>query len=243
MRMGGQTGGMSVTVLGVAGLLGAVLVLLAVGDGDTTIARTFFFDEAAGHWIGRHDWWANGLLHTGGRAVMRAVGLGAIVAWAASFRVARLAPYRGALGCFAACMVIVPLSVGLLKPVTDVDCPWDLQGFGGTRPVIHWFQDRPDGLPRAACFPGAHSSSAFALFSLFFLWHPTRPRLAWTALAATVLIGALFSIAQQARGAHFLSHDVASALIAWLLCHALTRPAFKRSDPAHPVPLSPRSSR
>ena len=37
------------------------------------------------------------------------------------------------------------------------------------------------------------------------------------------LVGALFSLAQQARGAHFLSHDIVSALIAWLICLALSR--------------------
>jgi len=42
-------------------------------------------------------------------------------------------------------------------------------------------------------------------------------------LVSTVLIGALFSLAQQARGAHFLSHDIVSALIAWLICLALSR--------------------
>ena len=36
-------------------------------------------------------------------------------------------------------------------------------------------------------------------------------------------VGALFSLAQQARGAHFLSHDIVSALIAWLICLALSR--------------------
>jgi membrane-associated PAP2 superfamily phosphatase len=154
---------------------------------------------------------------------MRLIGVLAIITWAMSHFRERLTPHRAALGYFAACMVVVPLTVGLLKQVTNVDCPWDLQGFGGSLPVVHWFEARPSGLPHAACFPGAHSSSAFALFALFFLWQGSRPHLAWVALAGTAALGALFSVAQQSRGAHFLSHDVASALIAWLMCYALVR--------------------
>lgn len=219
----GGTRSTSAGVAIVAGLFAAALLWSAMTGSDEALARAVFFDAAQGVWIGRHAWWANEFLHTGGRNAMRLVGVAAIVAWIASHRLPRWAPHRAALGYVATCMVLVPLTVGLLKQVTDVDCPWDLQGFGGSLPVVHWFQDRPDGLPRAACFPGAHSSSAFALFALFFVWVPSRPRLAWAALVGVMVLGALFSLAQQARGAHFLSHDLASALIAWLLCYGLTR--------------------
>lgn len=210
------------------GIITLLLFLLAIFDGDLLIARYFFFDAVTHEWIARHDWWANELLHTGGRALMRLVGVLALSAWALSFRSARLATHRADLGYFAACMVLVPLTVGLLKQITNVDCPWDLQGFGGTMPVIHWFESRPAGLPRAACFPGAHSSSAFALFGLFFVWRASKPTWATIALFGTLLLGGLFSLAQQSRGAHFLSHDIVSGLLAWSICLALHR--LRRRD-------------
>jgi membrane-associated PAP2 superfamily phosphatase len=158
---------------------------------------------------------------------MRLIGVVALVAFAASFRVARLAPWRRALGYFAACMALVPLLVGALKEATNVDCPWDLAGLGGERPYVHLFGDRPDGLPRAACFPGAHSSSAFALLALYFVGLGLgRPGLARAGLALGLGLGALFAFGQQARGAHFLSHDLWSAFIAWTVCLALYRWAF-----------------
>ena len=154
--------------IGIIGFVALLLLLLALFDGDVMIARYFFFDATTNEWIARHDWWANELLHTGGRNLMRLVGVLALVAWAASYRSMRLSAYRADLGYFAACMVLVPLTIGILKQVTNVDCPWDLQEFGGSMPMIHWFESRPADLPHAACFPGAHSSSAFALFGLFF---------------------------------------------------------------------------
>ena len=198
-----------------------MLAALVAFDGDRRIAEALFFSEATQHWIGQGNFWMNGFLHTGGRNLMRLVGVLAIAAWIASFRSARLRPHRRKLGYLALCMALVPLTVGGLKEMTNIDCPWDLQGFGGTRPHVEWFQDRPDGLPRAACFPGAHSSSAFALFALYFLWLGTHPGRARLALSAVALLGTVFSIAQQSRGAHFLSHDLVSAMIAWLICLAL----------------------
>ena len=55
----------------------------------------------------------------------------------------------------------------------------------------------------------------------YFLWRGRRPRAARGALLAAVLIGTLFSIGQQARGAHFVSHDLAGAALVWFVQLAL----------------------
>lgn len=205
----------------------AVLVLLALFDVDRGVASSLFYDPTAGGWLGRDSFWMNEVLHTSGRNLMRLAGLLAMLAWAASHRLPSLQPHRRVLGYFALCMALVPLTVGALKVVTNVDCPWDVAGFGGTRPYIEWFLPRPDNLPHAACFPGAHSSSAFALFALYFIALATDRRRARLALGAVLALGALFSLAQQSRGAHFLSHDLASALISWVMCLGLYLQLFK----------------
>ena len=112
---------------------------------------------------------------------------------------------------FVFAMVLVTATVGLLKVVTNVDCPWDLAGFGGDRPYVTLFGDRPDYLPRAQCFPGAHSSSGFALVCFYFVLRDRSRAAGALGAGRAVLVGAVFSIGQQARGAHFLSHDLASA--------------------------------
>ena len=87
--------------------------------------------------------------------------------------------------------------------------------FGGNRPYVTLFADRPDYLPRAGCFPGAHSSSGFALMTLYFALRDARPRLARAALGVALLVGTAFAIGQEARGAHFLSHDLTSVALSW----------------------------
>ncbi|MEJ0085829.1 MAG: phosphatase PAP2 family protein [Pseudomonadota bacterium] len=190
--------------------------LLELGQFDRPIAHALFYSANRG-WLGAGagDWWAHDLIHDAGRWVVRGAAVLALAAWAMSFKVARLAPWRcEALYVFVGIAASTAL-VGLLKVSTNVDCPWDLTGFGGDRPYVALFSDRPDYLPRAQCFPGAHSSSGFALMSIFFALRDRCRVAARWALALGIGIGVTFSIGQQARGAHFLSHDLASAALVW----------------------------
>lgn len=156
-----------------------------------------------------------------------AVGLGSICVWLASFRSARWREHRCAALFVAAGIGAGTLCVAILKEVTNVDCPWDLLDFGGTRPYVHLFADRPDGLAHTACFPGAHSSSGFALMAFYFVLRERHRGRAWCALALAILVGALFSFGQEARGAHFLSHDLWSAFIVWFIELALYTGVFR----------------
>jgi membrane-associated PAP2 superfamily phosphatase len=116
----------------------------------------------------------------------------------------------------------------LLKTITNVDCPWDLLPFGGKFPYEHLFADRPDGLRHARCFPAAHASSGYSLMALYFLARERSVRLARRGLIVGIAAGLVFGFAQQSRGAHFLSHDLCSAMLAWLVPSALYSFAFRR---------------
>lgn len=193
-------------------LLATALVLTAL-DIDRLLAQAWFFRD--GGWIGvTGDWWARGILHSGGRWVVRVVALVALLVWVLPLRTPAAA-WRREAGVVFRGMVVATLVVGLLKQWTNVDCPWDLAQFGGDRPYLSLFEARPAHLPHAACFPGAHSSSGFALLALFFALRERAPRAARRAALAGWLAGAAFALGQEARGAHFLSHDLASAGIVW----------------------------
>jgi membrane-associated PAP2 superfamily phosphatase len=199
---------------------------------DPVIARAWYFDVDTAHWLGTGsgDWWARTLLHSGGRWLARAVAAGALVIWAGSFAFAGWRDWRVPAGFVVLSIVCSVAIVGGLKALTNVDCPWDLVGFGGQNPYVPLFADRPDAMPRVACFPGAHASSGFALVCFYFLWRDRSPRRARWALAAGLLVGIAFSIGQEARGAHFLSHDLASAAIVWCIQLALYAGWFTSSS-------------
>jgi membrane-associated PAP2 superfamily phosphatase len=148
---------------------------------------------------------------------MRLVAVAALCLWGIAAFVKRYAGLRRPASYVAIAIILSTGLVGLLKSRTNVDCPSDLAGFGGTRPLVGLLEDRPDDLPHAACFPAAHSSSGFALVAFFFLWRERNQRLARAGLALGLVTGMVFGIVQQSRGAHFISHDVWSVFLVWTI--------------------------
>jgi len=194
----------------------SVIVLLAIHYGgiDTRLA-SHFYDIASGKWIGADTWWASTVLHDGGRWLVRIIAFGALFTWLTTFLGWGSHKLRRQAAYVATAIILCTGIVGTLKAITNVDCPWDLALYGGDRPLIPWFAARPDNLPHAQCFPGAHSSSGFSLLCLYFLFADRGKAIRWVGLLTGLVLGGLFSFAQQARGAHFLSHDVWSAVICW----------------------------
>jgi len=193
--------------------------VLEVFSLDRVIAREWYYNVSTGQWLGSGTgkWWARGLLHTGGRWVVRGIAACALVLWAMSFATERLRSWRWSAGFVLLSMLAATLIIGGLKAVTNVDCPWDLAGFGGDSPYVALFADRPDALAHAQCFPGAHASSGFALMCFYFVFRERARRIARWMLWGGLAVGLAFSIGQEARGAHFLSHDLTSAAIVWFV--------------------------
>jgi membrane-associated PAP2 superfamily phosphatase len=97
---------------------------------------------------------------------------------------------RGALRRGALYMAVIAVAVNLLKYYSPYSCPWDLPQFGGTEPHA------------GRCLPAAHPLTGFALFGLY-------PALRQAAMPRAAV--------QVARGAHFVSHVLWTAWLAWAL--------------------------
>ncbi|MEO8313174.1 MAG: phosphatase PAP2 family protein [Pseudomonadota bacterium] len=184
---------------------------------DEQFANFWFYDSQLKQWIGKGagEWWSQELLHKGGQRLVRATVVLTVTVWCLTFVNTRLRPLRFQAAYVLIAMLASIALVGVLKAISNVDCPWDLAAFGGSRPHIGIFQDRPDSLPRAQCFPGAHSSSGFAFMSFYFAMFHSAGRLKYFALLLGISIGFVFAFGQESRGAHFLSHDLTGALLVW----------------------------
>lgn len=201
--------------------------VLATTWTDVVIAQSFFFDDLHGRWIGAGNWWIEAVIHTGGRWAVRVAVLGAIVLWVATCINRELLTLRRPAAYFIVSVVLSVSLVGLLKTVTNVDCPWDLTMFGGRYPFVHLFSHRPIELRAGHCFPAAHASSGYALLALYFVFRERSARLARLGLTFGIVTGLVFGLAQQARGAHFVSHDVWSSFIAWMVALTIYAGIFK----------------
>jgi membrane-associated PAP2 superfamily phosphatase len=194
---------------------------------DVAIARSVFFDPAHAQWIGTGSWVINDLVHTGGRWAIRALIAVSLALWIATYVDPDRRAMRRPAAFFTISMLLSIGVVGLLKTLTNVDCPWDLTLFGGRFPYVELFADRPDALRVGRCFPAAHASSGYALLALYFTFRERHAGLAKLGLALGLLTGLTFGLAQQARGAHFVSHDLWSAFLVWTVTLSVYAFAFR----------------
>jgi membrane-associated PAP2 superfamily phosphatase len=199
---------------------GLAFVCIQAQAADFRLAHALFYDSATRAWLGANTWWAE-LVHEGGRELVEWAGLTALLVFVAGMVSPRWPGLRRDAAFVAVAIALSTGAVALLKQVTNVDCPWDLTEFGGTHAFVSLLGQRAPGLPRVECFPGAHSAAGFALVCFYFVLRDTRPHVATLALIGALLTGALFAFAQEARGAHFLSHDLTSGAIVWYLQLAL----------------------
>lgn len=206
---------------------------------DLTIANALFFDSLRGRWIGADEWAVNQLIHTGGRWAVRFVVLLAIAVWLASFRVPSLRDWRRPAAYLSTAIFLTVGVVGFLKTITNVACPWDLSIFGGRFAYVDLFSARSADWPRARCFPAAHASSGYAFMALYFLMHERSRTLGRIGLSIGLLLGVIFGVAQQSRGAHFVSHDLWSAFFGWMI--PLTLYTFAFHGRLHVHSMSPSS--
>ena len=121
-----------------------------------------------------------------------------------------------ALTTFAALLV-----VSLIKLYSRSSCPWDLQQFGGIASYVsHWAWGVRDG-GTGRCFPAGHASAGFAFIGGFFAFRHGLPKTAWRWFAGAMLVGALLGLAQQIRGAHYMSHTLWTAWLCWTVAAAI----------------------
>lgn len=209
-------------------LAGLALLMLWDGSGlDLTLLR-LVGDGDGFAW--REHWFTAGLLHQGGRWISVA-----LFVLTAAIALRPFGPWHGltprerlwCLGITALCLLLIPL----LKRHSLSSCPWDLQAFGGVAHYVsHWRFGIADGGP-GHCFPSGHASGAFSFLALALVLRARHPAAARRVLVALCLLGALFGLAQMARGAHYLSHTLYTAWLCGSLTalswHALLRPASR----------------
>lgn len=207
--------------------LAVVFVAWTLLHGDLWLADRLYAWE--GHqWALRHAWLTEQVIHKDGRTVSQVAWLTVVVLWLVACRRRDWAPLRRPLLYLLTATAASTLLVLVVKALSDMDCPWDLSRYGGSRPYIALFQWRPAGLGRGMCFPAGHASGGYTWLALYFFLLMVKPGLRWWGLAIGLGAGLLFGISQQLRGAHFLSHDLAAVAICWTCAVVLHRAFWPR---------------
>ncbi|MEF7615818.1 phosphatase PAP2 family protein [Aquincola sp. MAHUQ-54] len=202
-------------------------------------------DLAAARWFGdqhgfplRDHWLLSAVLHEGGRAAAWLLALGLCVgAWWPVGPLRRIGMARRLQ--LAGSTLAAVLAVSLMKGFSLTSCPWELDVFGRTAHLVsHWaWLHGPDG-GSGHCFPAGHASAGFAFLGGFFAFRTEAPHIARRWLAAALAAGFVFGAAQQARGAHFMSHTLWTAWLCWSVALAIDLAVRRRM----PAPLAREST-
>lgn len=168
----------------------------------------------------RDHWLLSGVLHQGARSLgwVLLLGLTLTIWWPVGLL--KSVPQRER-GWMVGGVCLALLAVVVLKGISTTSCPWDLQVFGGNAlHVSHWAWGQSDG-GGGHCFPAGHASTAFAFLGAYPWLRQRLPKLAPTWLVAVLLLGTVLGLAQQLRGAHFMSHTLWTAWLCWATAWAV----------------------
>jgi membrane-associated PAP2 superfamily phosphatase len=164
-----------------------------------------------------HDnWLLSNALHDGARRAAWIPALWLIAGvWKPTGVLRRLS--RSQRAQWAGTTLLALAAISLFKHFSHTSCPWDLMQFGGHASwVSHWAWGVPDGGP-GHCFPAGHASAAFAFVSGYFVLRSVSPAQARAWLAGALLVGLILGLAQQLRGAHFMSHTLWTGWFCWAI--------------------------
>ncbi len=197
--------------------------------------QDFFFNFSTGSWLVDKD--ALGLkwiFYKGAKGVIIVFTLSLLILalgprrWREHFNIPE--PARARLLVVVLSVIITPTLIGQIKHYTWVACPWDIQRYGGDLPYLKVMEPYPPGTrPEVliASFPAAHPSGGFALLALAGLAVTRRRQL--LGIAAGLGMGGIMGLYQMAKGAHYLSHVLISALLCWIMFLILHRLVVRRS--------------
>jgi len=200
----------------------ALLLLALERTGIDSAVSGWFFDAAARTFPLRHNAMLEVLGHQWARALVIVTACSVAVVFLLSFVLPLLRPYRRLLLFLTLALMLAPLAVWRLKASSMQYCPWRLQEFGGFAPHLSLFEAAPPGLPPGHCFPSGHASAGFALVAFYFAGrHLGNRPLAHAGLWGGITAGTAFGFVRVAQGANFLSHNLWSGLVCWLVILAL----------------------
>lgn len=209
-------------------LLVMALVIVEAAGLDQALSNLFFDRSSRSFPLREHPFFEQ-VLHRKVKYAVVAFALAMFLLWVASLRVSRLAPWRRVFLFVWLAMVLSTSLISGLKALSGRHCPYDLRDYGGWAPYTALLEPLPTGVPPGHCFPGGHASTGFSLFAAYFAaLHIGRRRIAAAALATAWILGLGLGLGRVAQGAHFLSHNLWTALICWLLTALLYRALLDR---------------
>jgi membrane-associated PAP2 superfamily phosphatase len=191
----------------------AALLAVRASNLDLWLADQWFALEGY-NWSLRDNWISYELIHHHGKQMLIGFAVVLLCLLVLSYFMGSLKKWRRPLFYLLTSMAVILALIAYMKHFSPVACPWDLVRYGGELQYQPTFSHAFGLTVTGHCFPAGHASGGFALLAVYFAayQYARRPALF---LIPGLLVGTVFAVGQQSRGAHFLSHDLWSLSLCW----------------------------
>jgi membrane-associated PAP2 superfamily phosphatase len=198
-------------------LLLAISVIICHDIGIDSSLMSWIYSFSDGFKL-QNNFWLEKFFHKGGVLFVGAIAIAILIRildLLKSYSQSKSIIYKEKIFELTFLFVAVLISVLLikyLKSITTLPCPWNLKIYGGSR-EFQTFSTLFDYEHRIGhCFPAGHASAGYGFLALYFAKSLfNKPQLKY--LLPGLILGVLYGLTQQFRGAHFLSHDLATILL------------------------------
>jgi len=189
------------------------------------IIQNYFYDFTSLKWaLDKSAFVPKLIFYDGIKKVYIALAIGIVILLLFFRQRPTISSHKKGLLIVLLALILVPLLIGLLKAITNIPCPKDIQYYGGIAPYVTLLTSYPDSFIQAKafkCYPAGHASGGFALMSLFFLFNSVRAKL--IGLFIGLSLGWLTGGYKMLIGDHFFSHTFVSMLVAWIVILLIAR--------------------
>ena len=199
-----------------------VMALLLIFDPsplDFAVSNLFYTPGQG--FVERDSFFLEKILHGWAKQAVVSIGVIAIIGFILTWLPTPLRRWRYELGYL---VLALGLSTGVVMPLkmlTQMHCPWSLVEYGGQETHTALLEPRaPSVGSPGLCWPGGHAATGFSLLGFYFVLRDRRPRAGKIVLGTALLVGVLFSIGRTMQGAHFISHNIWTFLLDWIICLA-----------------------
>lgn len=199
-------------------LLIAVITLFQVSELDIFVQNFFYNFETKTWLIDKNEPILKFLFYDGLKVALILFAISILFSLIFLRKKSFVQEYKKGLIIVLLSAILVPLSIGSLKAITNTPCPCNIIHFNGTYPNLKVFDSYPKDFiqtSKAKCWPAGHASGGFALMALFFLFKsPTNQK---RALISALVIGWSMGTYKMLLGDHFLSHTIITMIMSWLI--------------------------
>ena len=206
-----------------------LVILFEFTDIDIWV-QDHFYNFATQQWVLDRDEKITKFIFYDGIKKLLIISIVLLLAVLLLFRNSRLIQtYKQGLWVVCLSVLLVPLSIGSLKAITNIPCPNDITRYGGDYPHVTVLKRYPKDFhqtEKIKCYPAGHASGGFALLSLLFLFKSRRNKR--LAFVSVMIIGWSMGGYKMLIGDHFLSHTVMTMVLAWLIILLIAKGVYKK---------------